>query len=1069
MLPDKFEPGMVTLRNALVSHTTTRFGRSPTRIAIMKRSTGGFKGSSTSQKIKILSSGYDAATGSSTAATLNNLSQSGQDRYREAGAEDLRERLRNMSEEHLEAFRALRKVPEDRTGDMDDDENFGPGTELGIQDVLDGSVRMDYSHAGGEFIETLQDGIEEVVKNKKKSAPDYRVRTDRIQKVVDGWAGQMDRMVHAYMAWCAATDLGTSNETTERMVESFNITVVDLYESNRSDVELSTDGAGVPAALIKQGLIPCSPWDPSVAIATRMLELYRTTHIRCPQLAIQSFVKSLCDLHGVPYRPYLREQFSIAYDLYLELRRQTDHRVNVALGRDTPGWRLKHTCPACMYKLEGEEDLIFSMLVTMDGNDSLKRVLRRTKTDGSEEEPVLGPSKEREDSRDGGEDYFLSREEVDKWAKGRVADVLPTDANNPCSDRWKNMINDVTSRMWGIFDETGIFLGLCRHGFVLVVADMVRSGELAKYPLALCEVFLDAFGLKIGNGYDIGCHFGTTLNNSELRGRMAEWFSMHLGLQVTCSSKTYGSKGLIYYQLPEITTNVQPKKKKKNNSELGDKARRNKFQSLVGSFHGHAHNRLCQLSFLATYVDGMGLEDLEGCEQYFSRSNGLAKSVRYASKFHRRQDITTFMKQMDDLETYANLSKFLCDDYQQALKILKTEPALKRWMVQEGIEDYDMFHVWLEEEKEYLLGLNNTLPKKREQTPEMEYVQRLVNLIRNEQARADDADFNPSPISPVARRHAIEQRDRDLELVQDLELKLGVEERWTSTSLEWMVASDSIRNHKYQEAINEIEKIIVQRLLEMTKIHASGTGYKMRSHIAKSLQARSKSIRKAIDKYNTVALSMDPPMPSLAWDEVVNYCFLAEFDILRDMRDSICSRPWTRQNYQVAMDSYFKILQAQEEIKRLNIEIKQVVTWINDEDLFLRKKEDEYQESDPALAVQILRYRLCRARSDTNHMHRFWTLAKLPGFTGSVSPGVSVERKEARRREREVRLAEDEDMEADVVVEDRTRWAPASGQWRDEEDEGDIAEGETVSELMYQMSVLAVDRAEVGGLDLSLD
>jgi hypothetical protein len=117
-------------------------------------------------------------------------------------------------------------------------------------------------------------------------------------------------------------------------------------------------------------------------------------------------------------------------------------------------------------------------------------------------------------------------------------------------------------------------------------------------------VLLDAFGLKIGSGYDIGCHFGTTLSNSE----------------------------------------------------LGDKACKNQFRSLVESFHGHAHNRLCQLSFLATYVEGMGLEDLEGCEHYFSRSNGLAKSVRYASKFHRRQEIMTFMKQIDDLETYANLS-----------------------------------------------------------------------------------------------------------------------------------------------------------------------------------------------------------------------------------------------------------------------------------------------------------------------------------------------------------------------------------------------------------------------------
>jgi hypothetical protein len=40
------------------------------------------------------------------------------------------------------------------------------------------------------------------------------------------------------------------------------------------------------------------------------------------------------------------------------------------------------------------------------------------------------------------------------------------------------MINDVTSKMWGIFDKMGIFLALCRHGFMLVIADMIRSGEL---------------------------------------------------------------------------------------------------------------------------------------------------------------------------------------------------------------------------------------------------------------------------------------------------------------------------------------------------------------------------------------------------------------------------------------------------------------------------------------------------------------------------------------------------------------------------------------------------------------
>ncbi|KAF8153713.1 hypothetical protein K438DRAFT_1987421 [Mycena galopus ATCC 62051] len=666
-----------------------------------------------------------------------------------------------MTEDNLNAFRALRDdIPEDRS--LDDIEENNESNVLHIQDVLDGHTRINISHAGGEFVETLQHGLEEEVKEHKKSAPDYCDRRDRTENLVNGWDTQMDRMVHAYMVWCTKADLGSSREEAPRMVEEFSIMVVDLYESSKVDVELGANGAGVPAALIKQGLVPCSPWDPSVAIATRVLELYRTTH-----------------------------------------------------------------------------------------------------------------------------------------------------ANNPCSDQWKNMINNVTSKMWGIFDETSIFLGLCQHGFVLVVADMIRSGELAKYPLAIVEVLLEAFGLKIGGGYGISCHFG----------------------------------------------------------------------------------------------------------------------------------------------------KFLCDNYRPALRFfLQTEPGLKQWMVQEGIDDYDTFYVWLEEEKEYLLGLDNGLPKKREETLEMKRVDAIWKAAQA--ALADDADFNPASVSQVARRHATEQRNREAELVEHLELQLKVEVRWTSSSPEWIAAAAEIRNHKYQNALDKIEEIIVERLLEMTKIHQSGTGYKLRSHIAKALQARSKGIRNAIDRYNEVALAMAPLMPTLSWDEVVKYGFLAEFDILRDTRDSIRSRPWTCRNYRLAMDSYFKILRAREEIKCLNIEIQRVVTWINDEDLFLRKKEEQYKASNPHLAVQISRYQLRCARSDTIHMNWFWALAKTPGFTGSVIPGVSIELQKTRDGGREA---------MEVVSDVRTQWAPVDQEWLDEEDEGEVAESEMVAELMYQVSMLAVDRAEGGGIQLDLE
>jgi hypothetical protein len=127
--------------------------------------------------------------------------------------------------------------------------------------------------------------------------------------------------------------------------------------------------------------------------------------------------------------------------------------------------------------------MIYTMLVTMDGNDSLKHVICKNVFESPENEDgeTTTVIKEALDTRKVVGDYYLDRETVDKWAKDRVMDVIQdggVDVDNLCAARWTNMANEVTARMWGVFDETGIFLALCRHGFVLLVADMVRSGEL---------------------------------------------------------------------------------------------------------------------------------------------------------------------------------------------------------------------------------------------------------------------------------------------------------------------------------------------------------------------------------------------------------------------------------------------------------------------------------------------------------------------------------------------------------------------------------------------------------------
>ncbi|KAJ3925017.1 MAG: hypothetical protein NXY57DRAFT_873405, partial [Lentinula lateritia] len=97
---------------------------------------------------------------------------------------------------------------------------------------------------------------------------------------------------------------------------------------------------------------------------------------RCPRLSIQPFIKALCDVQGFPFRPYLMQQVSSAYDAYLEVRARVRRLVAHALERDSPDWQITHTCPCCQNELEEDVALDIRMMVAMDGNDSLKRVER---------------------------------------------------------------------------------------------------------------------------------------------------------------------------------------------------------------------------------------------------------------------------------------------------------------------------------------------------------------------------------------------------------------------------------------------------------------------------------------------------------------------------------------------------------------------------------------------------------------------------------------------------------------------------------------------------------------------
>ncbi|KAG1763541.1 hypothetical protein EDD22DRAFT_979344 [Suillus occidentalis] len=779
-----------------------------------------------------------------------------------------------MTPEEKQALEALQEHTADDTmfDGFNDNDDFGTS-------VLDGSESVNISHAGGEMCELTRQLITDFWKGNSQSCGhrvNYRTRRDRTRRRTEAFDQQMSALTCTYLDWhLANVDVNAG---------SIAIKVVDVFckTAERLPLSILSTDSFIASALIRQGVVPCSPISPSTGVTMQALNLYHIARQHNPHFSIQAYSTE-------------------------------------AIGRSNCNWRLMHA---------DEDPLQFKLLYTMDGNDSLKRVLKKVAWDDSEyldddNDTPLPRSAELPSMQSVGGDRYLTRDYVNSFTGDSSVDMLSIDdKDNPCAGRWNNMKDEKTRRMWGVFDESGIFMAVCRHGFSLVIVDMVQSGEQSKYPLAVISKLLDVFGKDLGGGYDIGCRFKTTLSRSVLG-------------QSVC--------------------------------ELN-------HTSLVGAFHGHAHRRLCQLDHLTTYVKGLGLEDLEGCERMFSKSNALPSSVHYSSIFHRRQAIANYFQHTDDFEVYANISTFLYNNYKQALGILRDgQTTLPQLMRELGITDNGVFENWLAEECAYLMLLNQ---EPKHETLQMEYWQKLVNMTASKKdldvasapwsvSTPSSASFGSRDIATTirietARRHAIENYEKDLKVVQELEVKLGD-------------AGHLVANQKFQWALDSLEGLVVARIFELSKMNRVGTGYKLRKHIGRALQARSAAIRTGLDHYNTAARALSPPRPSLSWDEDVS------------------QHAWATPTGCLAMDTYFKMQRAQEEVNQLNIEVKRMVTYLRDEDSYLRKCENQLRPIYPALAHQVGIHRNIRAHFTEHHLRRLLGISKLLGFTGSLSPGVSSE------------------------------------------------------------------------------
>jgi hypothetical protein len=168
-------------------------------------------------------------------------------------------------------------------------------------------------------------------------------------------------------------------------------------------------------------------------------------------------------------------------------------------------------------------------------------------------------------------------------------------------------------------------------------------------------------------------------------------------------------------------------------------------------------------------------------------------------------------------------------------------------------------------------------------------------------------------------------------------------------------------------------------------------------------------MKNAISSYNNIAQIMTPPRSTLTWEEVVEYVFLADFDLLHEGREDIRGEPWAQPTGRAAMDQHYRLLHADEEIQRLNVEIHRLITYMGDEARFLAIEEGHLQEEGKeGLALQVWLLCMERTRFTDVHMERLTKLSKEPGLMGDLVPGVSIC---WERHTHVVRVGRDEDIE----------------------------------------------------------
>jgi hypothetical protein len=134
-----------------------------------------------------------------------------------------------------------------------------------------------------------------------------------------------------------------------------------------------------------------------------------------------------------------------------------------------------------------------------------------------------------------------------------------------------------------------------------------------------------------------------------------------------------------------------------------------------------------------------------------------------------------------------------------------------------------------------------------------------------------------------------------------------------------------------------------------------------------------------------------PPRPPLGMDEVLEYAQIGHFTFLKDSRFDIVNQPWAQRAGRKAMDAYFKLQRAHEEITCVQIEASRLLTYIEEEESFLHAHIKRLLSEDSTLAYQVQQSLALLSSINGRHRIHLRTLMSLDGYSGKISIGDPVD------------------------------------------------------------------------------